>query len=530
MDDKLATKRLTPRPIVLVILDGWGINPSREDNAIAQANTLNMDSLWDSYPHTQLNASEHFVGLPEGQMGNSEVGHQNMGAGFVVYQELTRLDSAIKDGSFFENPELVGACDHVIERGSTLHLFGLLGPGGVHSHWAHLFALLELAKRRGIEKVVYHAFTDGRDTPPESGRAFMQHVLEKMAEIGSGQVATVSGRYYAMDRDKRWDRIERAYNAIVHGEGQLARDPLEVFTMSYEAGVTDEFIAPTVIAATGAGENETPHKLSDGDGVVFFNFRGDRGRELTRAIVEPEFAEFDRGKPLSDLYYVTLTQYQEGLPVHVAYKTLEVKVPLARVLSDLGMRQFHIAETEKYAHVTFFFNGRTEPPFPGEEREMIPSPKVATYDLQPEMSARGIADELVKRIGSGVYDFVVANFANGDMVGHSGKLDATIKAVETVDECVGQVLEAVRAVGGILLITADHGNAEQMRDPETGDPHTYHTTNPVPFIFVAPDNSPWRQTILRDGGRLCDITPTVLDIMEIDLAPDMTCRSLITTT
>src|SRR3954470_15736695 len=303
---------IPPRPVVLVILDGWGINPQREDNAIALADTSNMDKLWEEYPHTALNASEHFVGLPEGQMGNSEVGHQNMGAGFVVYQELTRLDTAIKDGSFFENPELVGACEHVAARASTLHLFGLLGPGGVHSHWAHLFALLELAKRKGISKVVYHVFTDGRDTPPESGLVFMQTVLDKMHEIGVGQVGTVEGRYYAMDRDRRWDRIQQAYNAIVHGEGQLRRDPIEVFKASYEAGVTDEFIVPSVIASAEG----TPHKLSDGDAVIFFNFRGDRGRELTRAIMQPDFTEFDRGKPLSDLYYVTLTRYEEGLPVH----------------------------------------------------------------------------------------------------------------------------------------------------------------------------------------------------------------------
>ncbi len=523
MDNTVTNNEVRPRPVVLVILDGWGINPSREDNAIAQANTPNMDRLWEAYPHTKLNASEHFVGLPDGQMGNSEVGHQNMGAGFVVYQELTRLDAAIKDGSFFTNPELVGACEHVNSRGSTLHLFGLLGLGGVHSHWAHLFALLELAKRQGLEQVVYHAFSDGRDTPPESGYGFMQTVLAKMQEIGIGQVGTVSGRYYAMDRDKRWDRIQKAYNAIVHGEGQLARDPLEAFIMSYEGGTTDEFIVPTVVGTTG----QMPHKISDGDAVIYFNFRGDRGRELTRAIVDPEFAEFDRGKPLSDLYYVTLTQYQEGLPVHVAYKTMEVKVPLARVLSDLGLRQFHIAETEKYAHVTFFFNGRTELPFPGEDRELVPSPKVATYDLKPEMSAHGVASELVKRIESRQYDFMVANFANGDMVGHSGKLDATIKAVETVDECVGQVAQAVQDANGILIITADHGNAEQMRDPETDGPHTYHTTNPVPFILIAPDNSPWRHAQLKEGGRLCDITPTVLDIMRLDMAPDMNCQSLI---
>jgi 2,3-bisphosphoglycerate-independent phosphoglycerate mutase len=482
-----------------------------------------MDRLWTEYPHTDVNASEHFVGLPEGQMGNSEVGHQNMGAGFVVYQELTRLDKAIQDGSFFTNPELVGACEHVKARGSTLHLFGLLGPGGVHSHWSHLYALLELAKRQGIERVVYHAFTDGRDTPPQSGIGFMESVLGKIAEIGVGQVGTVSGRYYAMDRDKRWDRIERAYNAIVHGEGQLAREPLQAFAMSYEAGITDEFIIPTVIAA----EESVPHKVSDGDAIIFFNFRGDRGRELTKAITLPDFAEFDRGKPLEGLYYVTLTRYEEGLPVRVAYKTMEVKVPLAKVLSDGGLRQFHIAETEKYAHVTFFFNGRTEEPFPGEERVLVPSPRVATYDLQPEMSAYGITEELVRRIASREYDFIVANYANGDMVGHSGNLEATIKAVEAVDECIDRVVAAVQGAGGVMLITADHGNAEQMRDPETGGPHTYHTTNPVPFILVPPEGSTLLKVQLREGGRLCDIAPTILDIMNMSMPDDMNCQSLI---
>lgn len=525
MDQSRASETDHPRPIALVILDGWGINPERDHNAIALANTPNMDRLWEEYPHTALNASEHFVGLPEGQMGNSEVGHQNMGAGFVVYQELTRLDNAIKDGSFFTNPELVGACEHVKAHDSTLHLFGLLGPGGVHSHWAHLFALLDLAKRHGIERVVYQAFTDGRDTPPQSGYGFMQTVLDKMREIGVGEVGTVSGRYYAMDRDKRWERMEKAYNAIVHGEGQPARDPLEAFTRSYDAGVTDEFIIPTVIETDG----QVPHKVSDGDAVIYFNFRGDRGRELTIAITETNFAGFDRGRQLSDLYYVTLTQYQEGLPVHVAYETMEVKVPLAKVLSDLGLRQFHIAETEKYAHVTFFFNGRTEEPFPGEDRVLVPSPKVATYDLKPEMSAHGITEELVKRIGSGEYDFIVANFANGDMVGHSGKLDATIKAVETVDSCVGEVFKAVQDAGGVLIITADHGNAEQMLDSTTGGPHTYHTTNPVPFILISPDDTTWRHAQLIEGGRLCDITPTILDIMSIPKAPDMTCQSLLRT-
>jgi 2,3-bisphosphoglycerate-independent phosphoglycerate mutase len=511
------------RPVVLVILDGWGLSASRENNAIALAHTPNMDRLWEEHPHTALNASEHAVGLPHGQMGNSEVGHQNMGAGFVVYQELTRLDKAIEDGTFFENPDLVGACEHVQARGSTLHLLGLLGPGGVHSHWAHLFALLELAKRRGIERVVYHAFTDGRDTAPQSGAGFMQTVLEKMREIGVGEVGSVSGRYYAMDRDNRWERIQKAYNAVVHGEGARSSDPLEVFQASYAAGVTDEFIVPAIVAAEGS----TPHTIKDGDAVIYFNFRSDRGRELTRAITDPGFTQFERGKQLEDLYFVTMTRYEAGLPVRVAYKAMEVRVPLARVLSDLGLRQFHIAETEKYAHVTFFFNGRTEQPFPGEDRVLVPSPKVATYDLMPEMSAYGIAAELAARIGSGEYDFIVANFANCDMVGHSGRLDATMKAAEAVDACLGEVRQAVQDAGGVLLITADHGNAELMVDPETGGPHTFHTTNPVPFILAAPDGSELRHAQLREGGRLCDISLTVLDIMGIDAVPDMTCQTLL---
>ncbi|MEO6457192.1 MAG: 2,3-bisphosphoglycerate-independent phosphoglycerate mutase [Chloroflexia bacterium] len=516
---------MTPRPVVLVILDGWGLNPSTEHNAIALANTPTMDHLWANYPQMALDASEHAVGLPTGQMGNSEVGHQNMGAGFVVYQELTRLDKAIEDGSFYENPELVAACDHVLARGplSTLHLLGLLGPGGVHSHWAHLFALLELAKRKGVESVVYHAFTDGRDTPPESGLGFMQTVMEKMAEVGVGKVGSVSGRYYAMDRDNRWGRIEKAYNALVKGLGEQFNDPLDVFRASYALGITDEFIVPSLVSQPD-GQMST---IRDGDAVVYFNFRSDRGRELTQAITDPDFSCFERGKVLHDLYFVTLTRYAPELPVHVAYKAMEVEIPLAKVLSDRGLRQFHIAETEKYAHVTFFFNGRTERPFPGEDRVLVPSPKVATYDLMPEMSAYGITEELERRITSGGYDFIVANFANGDMVAHSGKLDATIRAVEVVDECVGRVATAVRAAGGVMLITADHGNADLMVDPATGGPHTYHTLNPVPFILVAPDGSDLRSAHLREGGRLCDISLTVLDIMGIAPADDMNCQSLL---
>lgn len=514
---------MTPRPVLLVILDGWGLNPQSEHNAIALADTPNMDRLWADYPHTALDASEHAVGLPGGQMGNSEVGHQNMGAGFVVYQELTRLDKAIEDGSFYDNPELVAACDHVLTRGTTLHLLGLLGPGGVHSHWAHLFALLELAKRKGVSQVVYHAFTDGRDTPPESGLGFMQTVLGKMAELGTGSVGSVSGRYYAMDRDNRWERVEKAYNALVYGMGEQFTDPLDVFRASYAAGLTDEFIVPSLVQSP-EGEVAT---IKDGDAVVYFNFRSDRGRELTQALADPTFTGFNRSTTPGELYFVTLTRYAPELPVHVAYQAMEVQVPLARVLSDRGLRQFHIAETEKYAHVTFFFNGRTEQPFPGEDRVLVPSPKVATYDLMPEMSAYGIAEELERRIGSNEYDFIVANFANGDMVAHSGKLEATMRAVEVVDECIGRVAASISQAGGVMIITADHGNADLMVDPETGGPHTFHTLNPVPLILVAPDDSDLRTVQLREGGRLCDISLTVLDIMDIIPAADMNCQTLL---
>ncbi|HMA36368.1 MAG TPA: 2,3-bisphosphoglycerate-independent phosphoglycerate mutase, partial [Chloroflexia bacterium] len=490
-----------PKPVVLIILDGWGINPNPRANAVAQAQTPTLDRLYATCPHTQLDASQQDVGLPDGQMGNSEVGHQNMGAGFVVYQELTRLDQAIADGSFYTNPVLQAACAHVQAHRSTLHLFGLLGPGGVHSHWAHLYALLELAKRAGIDRVVYQAFTDGRDTPPQSGLGFMRSVLDQMATIGVGQVGTVSGRYYAMDRDNRWDRVQKAYDAIVHGQAPHAESPLAAIQLAYDNGVTDEFIVPTLVD----GPSPAP-LLRDGDAVIYFNFRGDRGRELTRAIVVDHFDRFDRGRPLQDLYYATLTRYEEGLPVAVAYDSLEVKAPLAKVLSDHGLRQYHSAETEKYAHVTFFFNGRREEPYPGEDRVLVPSPKVATYDLQPEMSAPALTDALLERIGRGVYDFMVVNYANGDMVGHSGILPAAIQAVETVDRCLGRVVPAVLAQGGVVLITADHGNCEQMEDYATGEPHTYHTLNPVPFLLVAPEGSPLRQVRLRPG-RLCDVTP-----------------------
>ena len=512
-----------PRPVVLLILDGWGVNPNPEANAIAQARTPTLDALYRSCPWTTIQASEDDVGLPEGQMGNSEVGHQNMGAGFIVYQELTRLDKAIADESFYANPTLVAACAHARERGTALHLFGLLGPGGVHSHWAHLYALLRLARRQGLTRVYYHAFSDGRDTPPQSGEDFMAQVEAQMAEIGVGAVATVSGRYYAMDRDKRWERIERAYNAIVRGQGLKAGSARAAVQQSYASNVTDEFIEPTVIEQDGL----PVATLGDGDAVIFFNFRGDRGRELTKALLLPEFDGFDRGTPLKDLYYVTLTQYEEGLPVHIAYETMEVHNPLARLLSERGLRQYHTAETEKYAHVTFFFNGRREPPFPGEDRLLVPSPKVATYDLQPEMSAHSVTDALIEHLRSGVYDFAVCNFANGDMVGHTGVLPAAIQAVETADDCLRRVIAAIVEAGGVAIVTADHGNAEEMIDRATGAPMTAHTTNPVPCVLVSPADGIFRYGKIPADYVLSSLAPTILDLLGLETPSEMTSPSLV---
>jgi 2,3-bisphosphoglycerate-independent phosphoglycerate mutase len=459
-------------------------------------------------------------------MGNSEVGHQNMGAGFIVYQDLTRLDKAIADGSFAANPVLRGACDHVQARGSTLHLFGLLGPGGVHSHWAHLYAVLDMAKQMGVERVVYQAFTDGRDTPPQSGLGFMDSVLDKMDAIGVGLVGTVSGRYYAMDRDNRWERVQKAYEAIVHGQGQHADTPLAAIQLSYDGGVTDEFILPTIVDGP-----TPPPLLQDGDAVIYFNFRSDRGRELTKAVVLDDFDRFDRGHPLQDLYFVTLTRYEEGLPVQVAYDPMEVEEPLAKVLSDRGLRQYHSAETEKYAHVTFFFNGRREEPYPGEDRVLVPSPQVATYDLKPEMSAYELTDALLERVNSGVYDFMVVNYANGDMVGHTGVRDACIAACEAVDTCLAQVLDACDSGEAVsVIVTADHGNCDVLTWPD-GTPHTQHSMNRVPLVLVALPRCELLPFAEVDGGRawsLRDVAPTILALLGIEQPDLWTGRSLLT--
>jgi 2,3-bisphosphoglycerate-independent phosphoglycerate mutase len=458
-------------------------------------------------------------------MGNSEVGHMNLGAGFIVYQDLTLIDKAIEEGTIFSNSALRAAMEHVQSRGTSLHLLGLLGNGGVHSHSRHLFALLEMAHRYRLPRVFVHVFTDGRDTPPDSGLGFVRELEDFIVRLGTGRIATVSGRYYAMDRDKRWERIKLAYDAIVHGKGRTARSAREAIERSYSEGVTDEFIVPCVIVDE---EGQPVATASHGDAFIHFNFRADRARQLTRAIVLRDFSEFDRGEPLRDILYVTMTEYEVGLPVLVAFRSMEVKNPLAKIVSDHGLTQFHVAETEKYAHVTYFLNCGYETPFPGEDRLLVPSPKVATYDLKPEMSAHGVTEAAVDRIRSGRYDFVVINYANCDMVGHTGVIEAARLAAEAVDRGLGSVVEATLAVGGALVVTADHGNAEQMIDPVTGGPHTAHSMNPAPCVLVAPEGSPYRRARLRPPlGRLCDVTLTLLQLMDLPPAPEMTCRSLI---
>src|SRR6266516_1088541 len=523
-----ATPSRRPRPFVLIVMDGWCINPRTEGNAIALARTTNIDKLAREWPHTAVRTSGEAVGLPEGQMGNSEVGHQNIGAGKRVLQDYTRVSESIRDGSFFSNPALLKAIDHVSKNASQLHICGLLGNGGVHAHETHLEALLRLAQMHDIEKVYVHAFTDGRDTSPTGGIEFMRHLPAQASEIGgihAAKVATVTGRYYAMDRDNRWDRTGRTYFAMTRGEGQRASSALAAIQQSYDEGITDEFILPTVVM-----EDDHPVAVvKAGDAVIHYNFRPDRARQLTKAFVMKELppqaeGKFNRGPRLADLAYVMMTEYEVGLDADVAYRADEVDMPLARVISEAGLRQFHTAETEKYAHVTYFINGRRETPFPGEDRLLVPSPKVPTYDLQPEMSAAGVTNTAVEHIRSRVYDFIVMNYANADMVGHTGVMEAAIKAVEIVDTGVGQVVEATLAMGGGLLITADHGNAEQLIEYETGKPFTAHTTYPVPLYLVVPELA---QVRLRSDGILADVAPTILDILHIPQPKDMTGRTLI---
>jgi 2,3-bisphosphoglycerate-independent phosphoglycerate mutase len=523
-----ATPSGRPRPFVLIVMDGWGINPRKEGNAIALARTPNIDKLAREWPHTAIKTSGEAVGLPEGQMGNSEVGHQNIGAGKRVLQDYTRVSESIKDGSFFQNPALLKAVEHVKKNSSQLHICGLLGPGGVHAHESHLEALLRLAQMHDIERVYIHSFTDGRDTSPTGGIEFMRQLEARAREIGgenAAKVATVSGRYYAMDRDNRWDRTAMTYFAMTRGEGLKASSAIAAIQQSYDKGVTDEFIIPTVVM-----EDDHPVAVvKAGDSLIHYNFRPDRARQLTKAFVLKELppqaeGKFNRGPRIPNLQFVMMTEYEEGLEAEVAYRADEVEMPLARVISEHGLRQFHTAETEKYAHVTYFINGRREPPYPGEDRLLVPSPKVPTYDLQPEMSAAGVTDTAIEHIRSGQYDLVIMNYANADMVGHTGVIEAAIKAVEAVDTGVGRVVDATLAVGGGLLITADHGNAEQLIEYDTRKPFTAHTTYPVPLYLVVPQLADVR---LRTDGILADVAPTILQVMGIPQPKDMTGRSLI---
>jgi len=513
-----------PRPIVLTVLDGWGYRAETKGNAIALARKPNYDRLLKDFPNTLIHTSGPYVGLPEGQMGNSEVGHLNMGAGRIVQMDITRVDRLISSGEFFRQPLLLEAMER--GRARQLHLMGLVSDGGVHSHIEHLFALLRMARENKVEKVFVHCFMDGRDTPPESGIDYLRQLEQKMREFGVGRIASVSGRYYAMDRDNRWERVEKAYRAVVHGDSEAkSSDPIAVMRASYEKGVTDEFVVPVVITTQAApGKPAVPRgTIRDDDAVVFFNFRADRARQMTRALIEPGFKEFaDPARP-KNLVYVAMTQYEKTWPwLRYILAPEKLEHILANVFAELDFKNLRCAETEKYAHVTYFFNGGVEKPFPGEERILVPSPKVPTYDLKPEMSAAGIADAVIKAIEKGDFDAIIMNFANADMVGHSGKLEAAIKACETVDECLGRIFQALRPRGGAWIITADHGNAETMIDPVTGGPHTYHTTNPVPFILVTEDG----RLQLQPGGSLRDVAPTLLGVLGVPKPREMTGRDL----
>lgn len=500
------------KPYVLCIMDGFGENPEREGNAIKLASTPRLDEIFSEYPTTFIGASGMDVGLPDGQMGNSEVGHTNIGAGRVVYQDLTRITKSIMDGDFFENETFLNAIEHARKNGGALHLMGLLSDGGVHSHNTHLYALLELAKKKNFDNVYIHCIMDGRDVSPTSGVGFVSELFHKTKEIGVGTIATIMGRYYGMDREKKWDRVEKAYNAITKCEGVRFSCGKELMEKSYADGVTDEFVIPSV--------SDKAQPLKDGDSVIFFNFRPDRARQLTRAIVDPDFSGFER-EMLKDIYYVCMTQYDATMPnVEVAFKPDRIECPIGAVVSRHGMKQLRIAEYTKYAHVTFFLNGGEERVYEGEDRILIDSPNVPTYDLKPEMSAYEVADTVTEKIRSGEYDFVVINFANCDMVGHSGVLEAAIKAVEAVDACVGKVYDTVMDMDGVMILTADHGNAEKMLDTD-GSPFTAHTTNPVPFTVIGYNCQ------LKEGGRLCDISPTMLELMGLEKPASMTGQSLI---
>ena len=505
------------KPVMLMILDGFGINDNSNGNAAKLANTPNLDKIMKKYPTSELYASGLKVGLPEGQMGNSEVGHTNIGAGRIVYQELTKITKSIEDGDFFTTPEFIEAIENCKKYNSKLHILGLVSDGGVHSHIRHLYALLELAKRRDFENVYVHCFLDGRDTPPASAENYITQLEEKMREKGVGKIASLSGRYYAMDRDKRWDRVKKCYDVLVNGEGNKSTSATIAIEDSYQKEVFDEFVEPTVIC-----NGETPiATIQEHDSVIFFNFRPDRARQITRAIVDKNFNEFETKK--METYFVCFTSYDETMPnVKIAFKKEPLVNTFGEVISKHGMTQLRIAETEKYAHVTFFFNGGEEKQYPGEDRLLVPSPKVATYDLQPEMSAPEVTEKVVEAINSEKYDSIILNYANTDMVGHTGSLPAAIKAVETIDECVGKVVDAILAHHGTLIITADHGNCEQMIDYQTGEPHTAHTTNPVPLILVTENTE-----LKIKEGKLADLAPTMLELLNIEKPKEMTGESIL---
>ncbi|MFC4800001.1 2,3-bisphosphoglycerate-independent phosphoglycerate mutase [Neobacillus sp. GCM10023253] len=509
---------MSKAPVALIILDGFGCRDEHKGNAVYHAKKPNFDRYWETYPHNHLTASGEAVGLPEGQMGNSEVGHLNIGAGRIVYQSLTRVNIAIREGEFEKNETFLGAMEHAKKNGTALHLFGLLSDGGVHSHINHMFALLKLAKEEGVEKVYIHAFLDGRDVGPQTAPTYIKETMEKMKEIGIGEFATISGRYYSMDRDKRWERVEKSYRAMVYGEGPSYKSPQEVVEDSYSHGIYDEFVLPSVIVKE---DGQPVTTIQDNDAVIFYNFRPDRAIQISNTFTNEDFRSFDRGpKHPQHLHFVCLTHFSESVDGYVAFKPTNLDNTLGEVLSQNNMKQLRIAETEKYPHVTFFMSGGREDKFPGEERILINSPKVPTYDLQPEMSAYEVTDALLKEIAADKFDAILLNFANPDMVGHSGKLEPTVKAIEAVDECLGKIVDAILAKGGTAIITADHGNADEVVTLE-GNPMTAHTTNPVPVIVT-------KQGVeVRDGGILGDLAPTILDLLNVKQPAEMTGKSLI---
>ncbi|WML54683.1 2,3-bisphosphoglycerate-independent phosphoglycerate mutase [Neobacillus sp. PS3-12] len=509
---------MSKSPVALIILDGFGCRSEVKGNAVAQSKKPNFDRLWKEFPHAHMFASGEAVGLPDGQMGNSEVGHTNIGAGRVVYQNLTRVSIAIREGEFAKNETFLGAVDHVKKHDTALHLFGLLSDGGVHSHIDHMFALLRLAKDHDLKKVYVHAFLDGRDVGPKTAETYIQETLEKMKEYGVGEFATISGRYYSMDRDKRWERVEKSYRAMVYGEGPSYSNPIDVVKDSYEHGIFDEFVLPSVVTKE---DGQPVATIQDNDAVIFYNFRPDRAIQISNTFTNEDFRSFDRGpKHPKDLHFVCLTHFSETVQGYVAFKPTNLDNTFGEILSQNGLKQLRIAETEKYPHVTFFFNGGREEKFPGEERILINSPKVATYDLQPEMSAYEVTDALLKEIHDDKFDAIILNFANPDMVGHSGMLEPTIKAIETVDECLGKVIDAILEKDGVAIITADHGNADEVITIE-GNPMTAHTTNPVPVILTK------HGVELRDGGVLADLAPTLLQLLGLEQPKEMTGKTII---